>query len=326
MVFCPFLPLISPHAAAVERYAVQWATRYGLLGTARAQSTLAAAKFAHLGARAYPQSTRADVCLATSWLIMTFQLDDMLETTLGREPAKVRAVADGLVAFLGGAGPGVLPRALLGRPLCLAMADVWRRTRDRAGPAWRERFAGHFGDYVAGTEWEAGNRAAGRVPPVDEYRRMRRQSVALEVFFDLAEPLSGVEVPAEASTDELYVAIRRTAVNVVAWFNDLVSWPKEAAAGDPHNLVLVLQHERRMPIEEAIFVAAAEHDAEMRRFVGVRDQLAASPLARDEGVRNTIAAVEHWIRGNVDWSLESGRYEVADSGLPAVPKPRAPIE
>jgi Terpene synthase family 2, C-terminal metal binding len=311
MVFCPFLPMISPYAVEVERYAVHWATRYGLLGSAQAQSTLAAAKFAHLGARAYPRSTRADVCLATAWLIMTFQLDDMLETTLGRQPEKVRAVTEGIVAFFGAGGSAALPRAVLGRPLCQALQDVWRRTRDRASSAWRDRFAAHFGAYLAGTEWEAGNRAAGRVPPLAEYRRMRRQSVALEVFFDLVEPLGRVEVPATAAADERYLELRRAAVDVVAWFNDLVSWPKEEAAGDPHNLVLVLRHERRTSIDDAIYAAAAEHDARMHTYLAARERLAATPLIADPGVRTVLAGVEHWIRGNIDWSQESGRYELA---------------
>jgi hypothetical protein len=313
-VFCPFPARISPYASEVEGYAVHWATRYGLLGSARAQSTLAAAKFAHLGARTYPDGSRADVCLATAWLIMTFHLDDMLESTLGYAPEHVRAVSEGMVGYLrGDGGVDALPRALLGRPLCLAMHDVWVRTCGRAGSAWRERFVAHLQDYLAGAEWEAGNRAAARVPSVDEYRGMRRRSVALEMFLDLIEPLSGIEVPAAAAADEEYLELRRVGSNVVAWFNDLVSWPKEEAAGDPHNLVLVVRHERQVSMGEAMAAVAADHDAEVNEFLAARDRLMAGPLAADRAVRTMVTGVEHWIRGHLDWSMETGRYATTDA-------------
>src|SRR5919199_1168158 len=93
-VFCPFPPRVSPHAAAVHRYAVAWATRHGFLPTSREQSAFAQARFATLMARAYPDASYADLCLAVSWLTVTFILDDYLETTLGRAPDIQRELAE----------------------------------------------------------------------------------------------------------------------------------------------------------------------------------------------------------------------------------------
>jgi hypothetical protein len=52
----------------------------------------------------------------------------------------------------------------------------------------------------------------------------------------------------------------------------------------------------------------AEHDAQMAAFLTARDALAHGPWGTDPTVRTAIADVAHWVRGNLDWSLESGRY------------------
>src|SRR3954471_7842675 len=85
-VFCPFPARVSPHLPSVHRYAIAWATRHRLLRTPGERATFARARFAALMARAYPDASYPDLCLAVSWLTVTFNLDDHLETTLGRTP------------------------------------------------------------------------------------------------------------------------------------------------------------------------------------------------------------------------------------------------
>jgi hypothetical protein len=302
-VFCPFPPRVSPHLAAVHRYAVRWATRHGLLPTARERATFARARFAALMARAYPDASYPDVCLTVSWLTVTFILDDHLESTLGRSPDVQRELAgEVLDHFAGGQPP-----ARLGRPLAGALEEVWTRTVARTTPAWRERFVGHVGCYLAANAWEADNRSRNRTPPIGEYVRMRRHSAATAMFFDLVEALA--EVPADPDPfAEAGLALLRThADNVVAWFNDLVSWPKEAAGGDPHNLVLVVGRELRVPTAAAIRHVVERHDHEVREFIAARDRYG-SRLATHTPVRRAVDGLQCWIRANVDWSRESGRY------------------
>jgi Terpene synthase family 2, C-terminal metal binding len=304
-VLCPFPARVSPHAAWVQRYAVAWATRQGLLPTPRDQATFARARFASLMARAYPDASQADLCLAVCWLTFTFMLDDHLESALGRDPERQRALAGQVLGYLRG---GRVPRDLA-PPLAGALDDVWIRTRLRAGARWRERLIGHIAEYLAANEWEAGNRRRGRIPPVGEYTRMRRQSAATAMFFDLAEALGGHEPVTDPYAEAGLVLLREYADNVVAWFNDLVSWPKEAARGDPHNLVLIVHHELRMSLADAVGYVIARHDREVRSFVAAARQVG---HGRPD-VQRLVTSLEHWIRANVDWSRESGRY-AADPG------------
>jgi hypothetical protein len=302
-VFCPFLPRISPDALRVQRYADDWATRHGFLPTERDRVAFNRARFAYLMARAYPDASYSDLCLAVSWLTFTFMLDDHLETALGRAPDRQQRLADQMIEYLGG---GRAPLALSG-PLAGALADVWGRTRARTGPAWRERFVGHVAQYLAANAWEADNRSRDRVPSVTEYVRMRRHTAATAMFFDLAEALADLESMDDHATEAWLALLRLHADNVVAWFNDLVSWPKEAAEGDRHNLVLVVQQELRLPVADAVRHVTDRHDREVRAFVAVSDAVPARPQAR-----RAAAGLEYWIRANVDWSRETGRYAPTD--------------
>lgn len=294
-VECPFPAAISPHAEALHGYAVEWATAHGLLTTARDTAIFERARFATLISRAYPHAAPADLELAVSWLAVTFALDDYLEAVLGHAPAAQRLLAQETLGYLRGERPAPSP----------AMADVWTRTTARTTPAWRARFTGHVGEYLAANATEAENRRAGRIPPVAAYLRMRRHTAATALFFDLADALRAEPEPAADPYAEAGLALLRGyADNVVAWFNDLVSWPKEVADGDQHNFVLVVRHERRTTLADAVRYVVDRHDREVRAFVAA----AATLRATRPDLDRTIGDLEHWMRANVDWSRESGRY------------------
>lgn len=318
-VLCPFTPAISPHADAVQRWSLHWATRHGLLERPGARAAFARAKFANLMCRAHPGADEPELRLATAWLISIFVLDDLLERALVRDPEPARAAVAEVVRLLRDQRPAPILGAALGRPLAAALGEVWRRTEPRVSAAWRERFVGHVADYLAGTLWEAGNRTADRPPRLDEYRKMRHHSAATDMFFDLIEPMHGIELPAGLLEDPDFATARRAAGTVIGIFNDLISWPKEAAVGDHHNIVFSFQREHRLSLDEAVLAAVAEHDERVLEFQVARDRLEAR-WWDDPTCVVGIGDLVHWIRGNVDWSLESGRYTPAE-----IPAQRRPV-
>lgn len=323
-VFCPLLPKISPSADEVQRYALHWATRHGLLESSRAQAAFASAKFGNLMARAHPTASVANLGLATAWLTAIFALDDLLETSLVADAGRTRLAIAELITWLPTGGPVTeTMRDVLGRPVCGALADVWRRTAPRVSAPWRARFVDHLAEYLSGTVWEAGNRATATLPTVAEYLVMRRYSAATEMFFDLIEPMHGFELPDVVLGDEHYLTVRYTGGTVIGLFNDLISWRKEAAVGDLHNVVFIVRNERRMSLAEAVHRAVAEHDAQMAAFVAARERLAAGPWGDDPQVATGVADIAHWLRGNLDWSIESGRYAANEASIPAQRPPSA---
>lgn len=310
VVFCPFPPRISPHAADVSRYALSWATRHGLVPTAAAQATFARTRLSQLVSRALPDAGQPELCLATAWLIVVIALEDRLDTTLGRHPEHQRRVVTDTLSFL--AAEAGAPPVSLGRPLAAALHDLWARTRPRTTPAWRARFVEHMTQYLTATAWKAGNRLAGRAPSVADHVALRRSSAATAPYFDLLELLDGGELSPAALANPALADLRSHAASVLAWFNDLVSWRKELHDGDPYNLVLAVRHEYRLSFADAARYVGDLHDAEVKAFLAARDRLEAGPAAPE--VRRVADGLAHLIRANVDWSYESARYARPDNG------------
>jgi hypothetical protein len=321
-VFCPLPPRIAAGADEAHRAALHWATRHGLLERPRAQAAFAAARFANLIARGYPAASVSSLSLGAAWLTAVFALDDLLEAKLVAEPAESRAAITGLLSWLRGGLEAPPASRVLGRPLTGALAEVWQRTLPRVSPEWRTRFVEHFAAYLNGTIWESDNRAQGRQPTSTEYLVMRQHTAAIEMFFDLIEPMNGIVVPAEVLHDPDYLTVRRSAGTAIGLFNDLVSWPKELAVGDLHNIVFVLSQERGIALSEAVTAAVVEHDAQVATFIAAREALLGGAWGDDPAVVAAVGDMGHWVRGNVDWSAESGRYSAA----PGVPTQRGEDE
>jgi hypothetical protein len=71
--------------------------------------------------------------------------------------------------------------------------------------------------------------------------------------------------------------------------------------------VLILRHWRGLSMADAVRTVADYHDQEVRGFVAARNDLPRALLSLP-AVAAVVADLGHWIRGNVDWSQESGRY------------------
>src|SRR3954462_12253028 len=116
-VLCPFVPRISPHADAVQRWSLHWATRHGLLERPGASAAFARARFANLMCRAHPDAGEPELRLATAWLISIFVLDDLLARALVHDPEPAQAAITEVVRLLRDQRPAPILNTALGRPL-----------------------------------------------------------------------------------------------------------------------------------------------------------------------------------------------------------------
>ncbi len=105
--------------------------------------------------------------------------------------------------------------------------------------------------------------------------------------------------------------------NVVCWSNDVLSLEKELAHGDVHNLIIVLREATGIPLEEAAKRVVEMHNAEVRDFIALAPDLPSFGDTLDANLSRYISILQARMRGNLDWSLESGRYERASGPLPS---------
>ncbi|WP_224241254.1 terpene synthase family protein [Hyalangium gracile] len=301
--YCPFPPALSPHVEAVQPHLNQWMQERRYIRTDAALRRFEAGRFAWVTGRAHPDADFESVLIVATYMSWLFMVDDLCdEAALGREPERLRAQHQELIQAMRHPRPGQREE----NPLVAGLSEIWERMRRRAPPGWEERFIRSFEDYTQGCQWEAENRARHRIPPLAEYMEHRRRSSALYLFFDLIELVEQVSLPDQIH--EQAHTLKVLANDMVAWFNDIVSFEKELRAGDVHNLVILLQHEYRLSTQSAVDQAARLFNARMREYVDLQQRMPSHGAELDGAVQRYLMGLRSWVRGNMDWSYETGRY------------------
>lgn len=144
----------------------------------------------------------------------------------------------------------------------------------------------------------------------------------MQTAFDLAFLSEKITLPDVVREHPAVAALAQVCTNVVCFANDVYSCHKEQQAKDVHNLVVVLQHQCLCSWQDALDQAALLHNGEMQTFLSLEQQLSRYEWASDQNLQRYVGVMRSWIRGNFDWSQETGRYfqpEGAKAVSPALP-------
>jgi hypothetical protein len=294
-LFCPFEPDIHPHADAINSATVSWALATGLVD-ARTAPRLEASKVGSLLARAYPRGAREPLQLAADWTTFFCLLDDVIETI--EAPAGVSRVLAEIAGVLCGASA-----ARPERPLERAAQDLGARLDRHASPSQRARFQARVDELFEAFTLEAGVRHGARPLPVEAYLPLREITVGIHVEAALGEIVDGIDLAPDARAAIERSGLLRSASNLVGWANDVHTYEKELREGEVNNLVAVLAESDGLDLHEAVAQAIAMHDAEMRELAARRAEIEAVP-----GLAPYVLMCCRWVRGHLDWALETGRY------------------
>ncbi|MBA2679758.1 MAG: hypothetical protein H0U76_15345, partial [Ktedonobacteraceae bacterium] len=305
-VYCPFPSEYHPAVDVVERHSQEWVLRFRLVQAGGAFERFRAARFAWLNARAAARAEIADLALLTDWVVWIFLLDDHFdEGVFGRSPARIETWIAQYLAILRGKNTPPITNG----PTTNSLREWWSRVGERSTAAWRERFISVAEDYFAGCRWEAQNRATGHFPGLAEYVVMRRQTSALRTVFTLGELTEGVTLPAIVLGHPAIYELADVANDAVAWFNDLVSFQKEIERGDPHNWACVFARETGCSTSAALHCLAEAHNDRVRRYIALEHALPTFDAITDRALRRYLHTFRGWMRGNIDWASDSGRYQ-----------------
>lgn len=306
---CPFVSAVNDRVHEAEEGTAGWIFRHGLAGERYAAAIAAAA--ARLAARTRPRAGYEALRATSDFYAWMFVRDDYCdETAAGLNASGLFREDLGSLAVLQRRREGAGSRER-------ALADVLRRLSALSpGRAWRRGFSRQMRAYFQATFWEAANRFRGEVPDLRTYSRMR--PIAAGVLVDDAllgaslPGAPGAALPPPPASSPLLAALSGHAARAVCWSNDLFSLEKELAAGDVHNLVVVLSRERGTTTQEAVSRAARMHDEEVRSFIGLEDRLLEERSRQSglqpEWVDSYLDALKDRMRGNLDWTLAAARY------------------
>lgn len=182
-------------------------------------------------------------------------------------------------------------------------------------PAWRQRFLAEVEAYLFGgtlvslQHWQQGG-----PPGVVEYMAMRELDSSVFPCISVGRLADAVTLPAEVLEHPLVRALERHTVRHVAFTNDLVSYQKEVLRmGSPCNLVHVIARDAGLGLEAAVERVLRIINAEAHGFEGTRAALPTFGAAIDAELGRYLDGMTAWIRGNLEFSLQSARFRAADS-------------
>ncbi|CAG6394629.1 pentalenene synthase [Streptomyces cocklensis] len=316
----PFPARLNLHAERARRHTLQWVQGIGLLTGDVAAAEYDALRLERLMAYFYPDATAPDLELAADFNAWFFIFDDQFDGGLGTRPAEIRQVVADLAGTM--TTEGEPPRDVGDSPLARGFRDIWLRSTEGTPAGWRQRFGTHWRAYLDAHEAEALHRTADRLPSLEEFLEVRRESIGVRPCLDFAERCGGYALPDEVYDIPALREMREITGDVVIFVNDIVSLVKELAAGDVNNTVVVHRAHKGCTVEEAVGHVSALANARTARFVRLATALPGALALR--GVpRETRGHVEHYVdgmrhlmAGNLTWSLATARYD--ETGIAAV--------
>ncbi|MCL7422150.1 MAG: hypothetical protein M8364_14725 [Methylobacter sp.] len=303
-IYCPFPSAISPHAESIHRHTLDWVRQFDLVTNDKAFKRLRASKFGWLAARAYPNAPQDRLEIISDWNTWLFIIDDQCdEWGLGKNPEQLAALHARCLEILSGRNPGSEEAALV-----YALHDIHARISAIMPLSWRTRFVQSAAEYFESTVWEARNRSQSLWPDASTYILMRPYTGGLYTDIDLIDLTEGITLPLAVRKHPRIMELAVMTNNVVCWSNDIISLQKEFNHQDMHNLALIFHHHQAIDLQEAIDQVARLIENEVRQFIALEKSLPSFGADLDRDVKRFIAVMRAWMRGNLDWSFESGRY------------------
>ncbi len=303
-IHCPFPLRINREAAAAERVSLEWLLRLGLITNEPLKAKISKAHLTTLVAGFYPTAGPEELSLASDYVCWAFALDDIGdETEVGERPARLLELFDGFGRIL----DGEAPRPSAG-PLERGFHEVVERVSQFTTAAQMQEFAQGNRAYFGGMLWEANNRAHSQIPDEAAYLTFRPAAGAVPSFFALIEPLERIALAPQVRTHDAVQHLSRLAGGIICWINDVLSYEKERAHGDFHNLVMVYEHHQQLLPGVAGRQAIGFINSGIQDFVTAAAQLPSFGQQQDHELKRYVDVLRAVIRVTLSWTYDSTRY------------------
>jgi hypothetical protein len=299
--FCPVPAAVHPAVEEIEAVSVEWLEQVRLHRTDQELARLVGTNSAEFYARFAPSGIPTHIVTAALWVYWGFAFDDARcdSGPYSANPPAFLALAGNVQHALESTVPSAEPYAA-------ALHDIAARMRTQVTATVFRRFVNAHRHWLYCVAWQVGNRAAARVPPLQEYLTMRIGSAGGPPTIELLEIANGIEVPPREMDSPAVRALTDMTHLIAALDNDLHSFRKELAEGQTaQNIVSVLCHHEHMGTAAAVDAAVAIRDRVMVRFLSLRDQ---TRTTAGEALRTYLDGLGHGIRGNIDWAGSVPRY------------------
>ncbi|QSA96520.1 hypothetical protein [Methylococcus sp. EFPC2] len=272
-------------------------------------------QFALLSAYAYPYATPERLNLCNDWHSWLFFFDDQADEQIqiGKQPTLLRRYMEACLDLLRGGSARPNPT-----PLERYTLDIRNRMCRLMSASWMQRFADDVEDYLyKGTLEAARNWTDDRVPDLASYLVQRRYDSAVYTCQDLIELTGPALELGSVLGDPALQTLRDCCADVVGLSNDIFSYQKEVVVHrNPNNLLQVLMVNHRIDLDEAIHSGVALINAKVGQFIASEQDILSRYGHGNAALQAYLHGLKAWMRGNVLWSYQTGRYGLVDEQLP----------
>jgi hypothetical protein len=297
---------MSPYADATQDWLGDWLRAVWPQADDDIRQRMERVGFARYAARLYPDAEPAVLRTLSGLFTWFFLLDDTADTSSAPDPAWLRGLVTESLAVLRH-GPTVSHRR---EGLHRLLAEAWRNPHAAMPDSWRHRFIDAVQHHLGGVLLETEAKSLGRHPTVEGYIQLRRATSAGYVAHVLTEYAVRAPLPDSIHGHPAVRAYSTAGNDLLSWFNDLLSLDRDAATAGGHNLVLALAAERHLCIGEALEAAVTRWQHRMDGLAALRAAVPSFGPALDVSVRHYLDGVDRSVRGTIDWSLETARYQL----------------
>jgi len=310
VLYCPFHPAaINPHYDAAYQHTLNWMRSFNFATDKFVYQGLLAGKFHVLIARAYPYISFEDLKIITNFVFWHFFIDDQFEKPgISKQLEILELLKARLVEIM----KKDAELTEIDPPTVRALGDFMQKLYHHpyATSELVLRFTKDMEDYFQATYWEALNNLQGITLDVATFMKIRSFTVAVYPYLDLMLITDQIALPPEVVKHPIVKRLELATVNIMAWSNDIFSFEKEIKAGNNLNLVTVVQKEYQISLQEAFDHAAELHNTEVQLFIDLSAQLPSFGTEIDANLERYLLSLRFWIRANLDWSTETGRYKI----------------
>jgi len=315
-ISCPLTSRMHADQETILEQHRVWARAFGLLSSSESYQRFCDTRFDLLIAYQLYDLPVESVVVASHLMAWFFVFDDVMDIDHGSEPG-IREYRTKLcrrhLDVLGGAG------AKEDDPCCIrAFSDYLQQVKTLSNDPssfWYKRMKHHLQEYVLGACWESHigpTNASNTNTPL--YLQIRHMSVGVAPCHDLMAII--MQVPPEPFQKNFFInRLERLAINYSIWINDLAGLERDIQRG-LGNVIFTLEKDHSLSRADAARMVGRMCDEELKAFLEVERQLPmllGEAYERDrEAYEAYIDLLKRWMRGLVDWSARSARYQRLD--------------
>ncbi|KAB5518870.1 terpenoid synthase [Coniochaeta sp. 2T2.1] len=290
---------INPHYDEVKRASGAWLAGFGAFSP-KAQQAFDRCDFSRLASLAYPRLAKEHLRTGCDLMNLFFVIDEYTDVATESEAREMaRIIMDAIHNPCQLRPEGEWVGGEIAR-------QFWALASQTMGDTASRRFTATFDDYLNSVVTQAADRGTKRVRNIQSYLALRCRTVGAYPSFAIME--AGLSIPDSVMNLPIVVELTNVVTEMLCIGNDQISYNKEQACGDEHNIVNIVMNQLNLDAQGALNWVAGYHAALENHFNAAYSSLPRFGGPLDLEFQSYVDGLGNWPRANDQWSYESARY------------------